>query len=134
MGRIYRGAARVIVWLGDAPESLDDLLEGLEQDYGWDLPKLKLPLYFSADDKLMALSLLFSIRHTKPSWWKRMWVVQEYVVASGEPMIAFGRWEIVQNQLWLKNWGVVSASGIEPGLKPGLKCCTSKTLYVICRV
>lgn len=65
IGSIFANADRVLVWLGDEDASLSSPL--------------------SPDVQLAS-----AIRTTNPPWWRRAWVVQEFVIATQEPLACFG--------------------------------------------
>ncbi|KAK4557027.1 hypothetical protein LTR86_006008 [Recurvomyces mirabilis] len=81
MNKIYRSAARVLIWLGQ----------------GTDVSKGERPsLYSAATDPAtwakqhhMNRTFRSATEYTTPSWWTRAWTVQEFVVAASSPIICF---------------------------------------------
>ncbi|KAK3672431.1 hypothetical protein LTR78_007738 [Recurvomyces mirabilis] len=80
MNEIYRTAARVLIWLGEGMDVTDEqpsLYSVLSDPATW------------AKQHHINRSFQSATRNTIPSWWKRAWTVQEYVVASSTPVICF---------------------------------------------
>jgi Heterokaryon incompatibility protein (HET) len=87
MRNIYQTASKVLVWLGE---------EGQDSDMAMDLvPRLKdidlrnIPLYIEDPDMRKAWDALH--RLCRRPWWTRSWVLQEVVVAQGDPLVGCGR-------------------------------------------
>ncbi|MCJ1378393.1 hypothetical protein MMC17_001491 [Xylographa soralifera] len=89
MREIYRGATRVLVWLGQSAED-SDLAMSL-------IPKIStivlndIPVHIEDEEKRKAwdaLLLLF-----RRPWWTRCWVIQEIAAATSDPLVGCGkRW------------------------------------------
>lgn len=84
MGKIYSGARRCLVWLGDASNSSNDVTI-IEKNQG--IPR----------DGIVDVALLKALDHiywwAKPRWWERVWVVQETVL-SRRVLVCFGSFQI----------------------------------------
>ncbi|KAI1759882.1 HET-domain-containing protein [Hypoxylon sp. FL1150] len=81
MKRIFGSASSVIVWLGVSKGSVIDTLEMILK-YSWSRGRKDLFKY--PEESLRGLETLFN-----PSWWKRIWIVQE-VVAVREIVVLLG--------------------------------------------
>ena len=92
MTDIYRKAVKVIVWLGDAQEPW------IQNQFVSRLPLAKTYEDMLTEDHQLR-SFLWAIKKTQPSWWKRVWILQEVVVALSEPSIAFGSYVLTWQDL-----------------------------------
>ncbi|MCJ1280944.1 hypothetical protein MMC26_000262 [Xylographa opegraphella] len=87
MGEIYKGASRVLVWLGQAAED-SDLAMSL-------IPKINtitlddVPFSIEDDEKRKAWDAL--LRLFRRPWWTRCWVIQEIAAASSDPLVGCGK-------------------------------------------
>ncbi|CZT21546.1 uncharacterized protein RCC_07409 [Ramularia collo-cygni] len=81
MGEIYQQASRVLVWLG---VGTNDGRSGESK----------------SDTKKNTEYLLRAVTQTSPPWWTRAWVVQEFVMARQEPLVAFGPAIVEWDELW----------------------------------
>ncbi|MCJ1315428.1 hypothetical protein MMC15_000747 [Xylographa vitiligo] len=92
MREIYRGATRVLVWLGPAAED-SDLAMNL-------IPKIStivlddIPFHIEDEEKRKAWDAL--LRLFRRPWWTRCWVIQEIAAATSDPLVGCGK-------IWL-NW------------------------------
>ncbi|KAL9621483.1 MAG: hypothetical protein Q9160_004126 [Pyrenula sp. 1 TL-2023] len=100
MQRIYNSASRVIVWLGEADEDINEVMKvaldiskmGYTGGAPWEITDLCVPVF-------PGLSKIFN----KP-WWGRIWVLQEALVARHDPLVLCGRMDISLCVLWrIKN-------------------------------
>lgn len=89
MARIYNLAAQVVVWLGDSnlviPEHEDTDLSVEEHD------ELRLQTYNEAVGDVIA--------QTKPLWWDRAWIIQEFTVLVFSPRVQVGALELRWGEL-----------------------------------
>jgi hypothetical protein len=76
MGRIFHQAARVIVWLGAAEDGSDEILNIITQQNVEAIQTRKFAIDFS--------------RLLKRPWFRRTWVVQEFVLGKTLPQILCG--------------------------------------------
>jgi hypothetical protein len=96
MRRIYVEAHHVLVWLGQGDEETDWLFDLCERrKWQYVTPSLNPP--YESDgiflqqfaDTMKAAEVLERKVLNRP-WWKRVWVVQEFVLASQDPVIVCG--------------------------------------------
>lgn len=88
MGKIYKNADHVLVWLGDGDDHhkpLEKHIAGLYKSSGG---------LSGAERRSLAHALL----STQPHWWDRVWVVQEFAMAVREPVILFGKYRMSYNE------------------------------------
>ncbi|KAK5126821.1 hypothetical protein LTR85_009755 [Meristemomyces frigidus] len=94
MGRVYECASDVLVWLGDVDAGF--VPDQRTRQAVWGRGG-----HAAALEKLSALQS--AIESTTPPWWKRTWVIQEFVNARKEAVMHFGgyhmRWDEVQEFL-----------------------------------
>lgn len=87
MGSLYRAATDVTVWLGDADVvfhlDLTDAKSTATQYHDWRMHCLRA-----------------AITDTRPSWWKRTWVVQEYANAWNSVLYQFGPHMLSESELF----------------------------------
>ncbi|KAK4579955.1 hypothetical protein LTR86_000157 [Recurvomyces mirabilis] len=81
MGRIFRTAKRVIVWLGE-PRRLVPKLDQAPSKPAY--PRLK------RSPECLRSALESALAITQPPWWQRAWTVQEYTLAYERPMFVCG--------------------------------------------
>lgn len=89
MADIYKRALYVYVWLGEADESLEKVMRALKRSYRChhkDAKELQLStamrqLHFNEDDKLDRLSAYSLRRFFGNSYWTRLWIIQEVMLA-----------------------------------------------------
>ncbi|CAJ2503472.1 Uu.00g108660.m01.CDS01 [Anthostomella pinea] len=86
IGAIYRSAARVLVWLGEA-EAIGQ--EEEQHDAKTDDP----------NENRLKLALRDALEVTRPCWWERVWTVQEYEAAVKPPTFHFGPYEVDPKRL-----------------------------------
>lgn len=124
MGRIYHQAASVVIWLGVAADDSDAIFDAIATQDLETIKTLKFGLGFG---KLL-----------ERSWWRRTWIVQEFVLGRTMPQIMCGsrsissanflamHWvlpeliqfmEVVQTHRYLDSDGNVTAS-IQHNIKP----------------
>lgn len=94
--RIYNSASRVIVWLGEADEDIDEAMKVA-------LDISKRGYNDGAHSEIMGLCgyVFPGLRKLfdKP-WWGRIWVLQEVLVARQNPLALCGRMEVPFDVLW----------------------------------
>ncbi|KAI4159509.1 MAG: hypothetical protein LQ342_006510 [Letrouitia transgressa] len=85
MKDIYREASQVLVWLGESDKDIRQAMQRIK--------KLEAPGYLEAsqvgpfyDPFVTGLDKVF-----KKSWWSRLWVVQEVIMAKNPPLVGCGR-------------------------------------------
>jgi hypothetical protein len=104
MADIYRSASTVLVWLGDA-----HLERNISDAHGPLLHRRdSVPSLWREEDRLIrsfeqATSSVFF------RWWKRVWTVQEFVVASEEPVICFANYSLKLTDLDITTIDTVNA-------------------------
>ncbi|KAK3674023.1 hypothetical protein LTR78_006226 [Recurvomyces mirabilis] len=81
MGRIFRTAKRVIVWLGE-PRRLVPKLDQAPSKPAYSRLKRSPECLSSALESALAIK--------QPPWWQRAWTVQEYTLAYERPMFVCG--------------------------------------------
>ena len=90
MKDIYKGASRVLVWLGESDMDIRKAITFLEQRTMFQL---------LTRDELEPFTSGLTKIFNRP-WWSRMWVVQEVLVADQPPLLGCGRkwisWENVE--------------------------------------
>ncbi|KAJ3525108.1 hypothetical protein NM208_g11783 [Fusarium decemcellulare] len=95
MRRVFSAASSVIVWLGDPQGNVDSTLDMVLDYNRREVPEA---VFDYPEKPLIGLSNLF-----RRSWWKRIWIVQEVVVAR-ELVILLGRtifpWSFLANMCW----------------------------------
>lgn len=99
MGTIYSLADQVVIWLGDADEAAVRMAHRVSSflhldDWAKVLPFLEFDNWFSDFEEHC---LVLALCTTKPRWWDRVWVVQEFAQATKPPIICFGRCAIPWN-------------------------------------
>ena len=119
MPRIYSLAQEVIVWLGDAgkfkppnwrqgrreslPFKLDTFMDVVNR-IDFKLPSMfdvndvdSVELRLKSDDKRrndILKTMKSAVEGTKPHWWTRAWIVQEFALAHRLPRVCFGPYDI----------------------------------------
>lgn len=89
MGTIYQSAARTVVWLGNV--ELTDKSTTNEAT---------LDLHNTEERRsIFKAALCEAVERTRPSWWERSWVIQEYVMAQGITLFQVGPFEMTWAQL-----------------------------------
>ena len=88
MRHIYAKAARVIVWLGEGDEQTHKAIEMLA------LYAHKKSVTRTIDDDIRRYHLPGLMKLFQSSWWSRIWVYQEVIVASHAPLVVCGNVEI----------------------------------------
>jgi hypothetical protein len=77
MGDIYRGAVTVQIWLGEQANESDKAIEILTKlGSGMDLLSIKIDGRYLNRANLKSLQILGN-----RAWWKRIWVIQEVILA-----------------------------------------------------
>ena len=76
MGRIYRQAARVVVWLGSSKNDSDFVLDSISQR---DVEQMKSSRFFKSFAKLI-----------QREWFSRTWIVQEVALNATPPLLLCG--------------------------------------------
>lgn len=86
MRSIYSSAARVIIWLGPANEDVKKVMKvfAFLERYDYKMPN---------DQTIRSAMEPVIFNLLNRDWWKRMWTVQELVVATKAPLVGCGdRW------------------------------------------
>jgi hypothetical protein len=83
MGSIYRAAARVIIWLGEATVESDNAMEFICRG--------------TPDRDLLSNKDVLELFY-RP-WWRRIWVIQEVASAQSDPIIRCGKKEVLWSSL-----------------------------------
>ena len=84
MGRIFKTAQKVLVWLGPAADNSDEVFDEVEdyatcRDHGYAWPTSYIRPWWEGpppEEQILSLLAIFQ----KP-YWKRMWIIQEILVA-----------------------------------------------------
>lgn len=87
MGRIYSGAARVLIWLGQAADGSDELLDHISGSVGGEAEEGEGKGEWAVDRTLWDSSLALMGR----PWFTRTWVQQEIALARLDPIMCCGR-------------------------------------------
>jgi hypothetical protein len=85
MGKIYRGAEKVVIFLGPDDESSSFLFDFLDMNPSRDLEK---KIYLGVDELQLAKAIL---KFFQRAWWARAWIRQEYALSKNEPLFICGR-------------------------------------------
>ncbi|KAI8712468.1 HET-domain-containing protein [Fusarium sp. LHS14.1] len=92
MADIYNRADKVVVWLGEGNRDLDFALTAVQdKSFIMRIHGLKTEPFepYTKEDLRILLVLLEDIG--KMPWWRRIWVVQEVVLAKSDPVFVCGR-------------------------------------------
>ena len=92
MTQIYSKASRVVVWLGDSHvpwRVADSFADHRSCEISDDLRL----------EHHKQRSLLDALKHTDPSWWERVWILQEAIFAASDPVFTFGPYDTTWTQL-----------------------------------
>lgn len=81
MRDIYAQASRVLVWLGQSDKDIREAMAFVDK-----APSLSYP--YPVEAKVFKAGL---VKIFERSWWSRMWVVQEVVAATDDPLVGCGR-------------------------------------------
>lgn len=99
MRSIYSLADRVVIWLGEGNADSDWAMERLsDHRFRDDLPTLGTDPRRLTDDQIKASVVLLRNLGRRP-WWTRIWVLQELVLASKDPVLVCGS----RDMLWSWN-------------------------------
>ncbi|KAK2599717.1 hypothetical protein N8I77_011449 [Diaporthe amygdali] len=92
MGQIYEGAARVLPWLGEGNVDTDWLLPLLRDvDFCAEAAQQAKQVDGPAPGPLIIRAVAISMDDLcRRSWWSRLWVVQEIMLAKRDPIILIG--------------------------------------------
>jgi len=107
MGEIYKSAAMVMIWLGEAADDSDFLLQfilhrHLQLDLGTDLGTHDSdPDETARETRRLGIAFENLLRR---AWWKRIWIVQELALAKSDPIVVCGTMSIP--------WSVLSEYGV----------------------
>ncbi|KAH9875470.1 hypothetical protein J1614_004962 [Plenodomus biglobosus] len=109
MGILYAEAERVLIWLGEADETTDELVDMLESDDTPITPGPDIEDFIAAHTvyavELCRRLILFDIIALRP-WWQRVWTVQECVLPRNDPVFRCG----LQTFSWERFFEVFYAS------------------------
>jgi hypothetical protein len=84
MGEIYKRANAVLIWLGEPDVKIKKPIRGFRA------PKRIKKKSLSARRNLPLLLLVEALKVVPSRWWDRTWVIQEFLMASGEPKVLYG--------------------------------------------
>jgi len=90
MGEIYPTARNVIIWLGDGTEYTDyafDLMNST--NFREQLKSLAISGRHPTEEEIR-VEVIFKQDLCKRKWWQRLWVRQEFVLATKEPLFCCG--------------------------------------------
>jgi hypothetical protein len=90
MGEIYRRANSVLIWLGEPDVKMKKPI-GLFRASLKGTKKKSL----SARRNLPLFLLVETLKVVPSRWWERTWVLQEFLMASDEPMVLYGPCDLV---------------------------------------
>ena len=99
MRDIYAQASRVLVWLGQSDRDIREAMAFVDK-----APSLSYPYPVEAKVFKAGLAKVF-----ERSWWSRMWVVQEVIAATDDPLVGCGRKWVP----WSSFQVVISGLGLE---------------------
>lgn len=106
MGRIYNQASPVLIWLGDADPQIEDTFAALSLPRALEGRKYQ---NFPSDIAAGLRKMLM-----RP-WWHRIWVLQEHVLASADPVVGCGQswlgWEELSSAVMDYMRSRIAASG-----------------------
>jgi hypothetical protein len=106
MGRIYSKASRVLIWLGPPDEDIENTMLELQ------VPGVLEDKQYEQFPKHIALGLK---RILSRPWWHRIWVIQEHVLASADPIVGCGHtwlgWPQLSEALLSYSRSIIDASG-----------------------
>ncbi|KAL9616319.1 MAG: hypothetical protein Q9160_008798 [Pyrenula sp. 1 TL-2023] len=99
MRNIYARAKKLLIWLGDMDSDFTALIAStLAWGIAPNVPQWKLPEKNSSTIDAESRGVK---KFSQNPWWGRMWVFQEFVVASGNPVVGIGGlwypWEYVEH-------------------------------------
>ena len=86
MGSIYSSARKVLIWLGDGNEHTDYAIDIMNREAFRQRPK---DVRSPSQEEIM-VDVVFKQDLCKRAWWQRLWVRQEFVLASKEPFFCCG--------------------------------------------
>lgn len=93
MGRIYRQASRVLVWIGEGDELSDHAFDRInDAAFRASFAELKTASRAPTSDEVR-VSTIFTNNLDKRRYWTRAWTLQEFVLATQDPVMFCGsRW------------------------------------------
>jgi hypothetical protein len=90
MGDIYSSARKVVVWLGEGTEYTDYALDMMNSaKFREQLEDRKVPERSPLEEEIM-VDVIFKEVLCKKKWWQRLWVRQEFILATAEPVFCCG--------------------------------------------
>jgi hypothetical protein len=93
MGTLYSGAEKVIIWLGEADKTTDELVHVIQETDFSASPAKDTDDYEDSSlqyrIKITRMMFLVVIVGLRP-WWGRVWTVQECVLARSDPIFRCG--------------------------------------------
>ncbi|KAM0552659.1 hypothetical protein ACHAPJ_007756 [Fusarium lateritium] len=100
MGDIYSSARHVFIWLGDGDEHTDFALDMMSStDFQYGLINLAISRRRPHQEEIM-VDVIFKDILCKSEWWQRVWVRQEFILATNEPVFCCGDKMILSNHLF----------------------------------
>lgn len=92
MGEIYQRAARVLPWLGEGDDDTDWLIPLLrDPDFRTEVAQKANQVDDVAPGSIIIRAVVVSFEDLcRRSWWSRLWVVQEIMLAKRDPILVVG--------------------------------------------
>ncbi|MCJ1263714.1 hypothetical protein MMC22_003584 [Lobaria immixta] len=91
MGEIYKRANNVLIWLGEPDVKAKKPI----RDFPFPAPKGIKKKSLSARRILPLFLLVKTLKAVPFRWWDRTWVLQEFLMASGEPKVLYGPCDLI---------------------------------------
>ncbi|PCD21117.1 hypothetical protein AU210_016543 [Fusarium oxysporum f. sp. radicis-cucumerinum] len=90
IGDIYSSARHVVIWLGDGDEHTDYALDMMNStNFQEGLSDLAISRRRPRQEEIM-VDVIFNQVLCKSKWWQRVWVRQEFILATKEPVFCCG--------------------------------------------
>lgn len=90
MGDVYSSARNVIIWLGEGTEYTDFALDMMNAtSFRERLKDLTISKRWPSEEEII-VDVVFKQVICKRKWWRRLWVRQEFILATKEPVFCCG--------------------------------------------
>lgn len=90
MGRIFRGASRVLLWIGEGDQFSDYVLDRMnDETFRASCGELKATSRTPTLDEVR-IKIIIDNKLEKRPYWTRLWILQEVVLATEDPIIVCG--------------------------------------------